>query len=317
MYIAIFIILIIFIVALGAVWTWYVKNETAQEPDSFEAGGEAFRKKNFKKAETFLSKYLAANQNSKEARELLGQTYLELGNYDKAKECFDKLLKAAPKDPQILLNMAKVLEKQNAYDQAKDFYKIALQENPQDISVRNNIALVNYKQGNYEEAKEIFEKSLKDNPDNIEASFYLIKCESELCDFENSEHAEALIEKLLKLSKEPNLPKEFDVSLALAYAKTGQIDKTLAASQRALETDSENVEAYKILGLTQLIKKDLNSAKSALTTGLHLDPSNQELHELLSYVLCQQKNRCALKECRDKYMEVISKFINKNKLNEV
>lgn len=317
MFAIILFILVIFVIALAGVWFWYYKNAPASEEDFYGLAQNAFQGKNYKKAEELLNKFLIDQPNSKEGRELLGETYIELNDYEKAKECYDKVLKAAPKDIQIMAKMAKVLELLQQFDQAKDLYQKAAQENPDSIELNNSIGVVNLKQGNLKEAQEIFEKAIEKNPDDTAAAFYLTKCESEMCDFTNEEKAQIIVERYLMLSKAPDLPKEFDVSLAIAYAKTGQIDKTLAASQRALEADSENIEAYKILGLTQLIKKDLNAAKNTLTTGLHLDSSDKELHELLSYVLCQQKNRCALRECRDKYMDMIGKFLNKNTVNAV
>lgn len=311
------IILAIFIVALSAVWIWYVKNETSQQVDFYALATKAFEHGDFAKAEELLVRLLQSEPNSYEGRYLLGTTYMELGNYEKAKECFDKALKSSPTDQKALFNMAKVLEQQESYQEAKEFYQKAAAENPDNAEYSYGIGVVEFKQGNFKDAVAVFEKAVELNPDDGTAVFYLAKSRAEMCDYSSLENAQQVIEEYLKIAKTPNLPKEFDVSLALAYAKTGQIDKTLAACQRALETDSENVETYKILGLAQLIKRDLASAKNTLTTGLHLDPSNEELHDILSYVLCQQKNRCALQECRDKYKDAIGKFLHKNTVNEV
>lgn len=311
MYLIIAVILIIFILALTAIWIWYAQNETEKEPDLFDLAMNAFNKKDFGNAESFLSKFLAAQPNSAEARLVLGQVYMKLSNYDKAKECYEKLLKTSPKDEELLFRMAQVLEGQQSYEEAKEHYKMVIQENPSRRDAQINIGKVNLKQGNYQEASEIFEKTISEAPDNIEASFCMAKCKTETCDFSNPQEAQQLINEYLKISSEPNLPKEFDVTLAQVYAKTGQVDKTIAACQRALECDAENVEAYKILGLVQLVTKDFKTAENTLSTGLNLDPSNKEMHEILSYVLCRQKDRCEIRECRNKYMATVDKFLGK------
>lgn len=313
----ILIILFVFILALAGAWFWYVSLETPKEPDAFDFANEAFKNKDFKQAESILLKLLAAKPASKEGRYLLGQVYQELKQYEKAKECFDKLLKTSPKDAEVLFSMAKTLEEQQSFDEAKEFYQKASAEDPKNIDGEYNIGVVSFKQGNYADAQKIFEKAVEKNPEDSVAKFFAAKCQDELCDYSDPQQSQAVIERYLQMSGTGNLPKEFDVSLAIAYAKTGQLDKTLAACQRALECDAENVETYKVMGLTQLIMRDLNGAKNTLTTGLHLDSSDAELHELLSYVLCQQKKRCAVQHCRDKYKETVKKFLNKNNVNEV
>ena len=180
MIVIIFIILIIFVVALAAAWVWYIKSEMTKEPDLLSLAKAAFQKNDFKNAESFLVNFLVSQPNSEEGRQLLGTTYTELKNYEKAKGCFDKILKVSPKNSAALIGMAVMLENQQSYEESKEFYQKASQENPQNTKVYHNIGMLNFKQGNYQEAMEGFKKVLEADPDNLEAAFCITKCKTEI-----------------------------------------------------------------------------------------------------------------------------------------
>lgn len=311
MLISIVIIFITFIVSITVAWIWYFKKSKPSYEVLYQMGLKEFNNNNYEKAEKLFSQALALQDTYKEARYQLGLVNLKLEKYDDAKENLEKYLKVAPKDFNALFNMGVVCEHKESYDEAKEFYGKALKENPDDGECNFNFGKVNLLQKNYDVAKEYLEKSSDLLPDinKSAASFQLIKCKEEALYEETVEAQQVIIDEYLKFETENpnNLPNDFHITLAKAYAKSGKMKESFESCQKSLEINSDDVEVYKQMALMQLLKKDLVGAKKTLSTALNLDPKNEELHNLLAYLLCQQLSMCEAKKCREKYHAMIKK----------
>jgi len=79
--------------------------------------------------------------------------------------------------------------------------------------------------------------------------------------FENEDDYQKIIDSYAKIADSSDLPPEFNTVLAVVYAKTGKIDESLAYCRKALTINTEDIRAYRILGLIQFLKKDLVGAK--------------------------------------------------------
>lgn len=305
-------ILIIFSTFFAVIWLWFFKNENSTSPqEKYKKALKAFSKGNYKKAKELFIQVVDLDANFKDVQYNLGSCLLRLAEYDNAKSCFEAALKNSPKNFDILLNIAQTLQKQKKYDEAEEYYTKAIDENDKNFQSYLGLGILNCDKQDYNKALEYLEKAKTLAPDNIQILFYIAKCKAELCDFDINDDCQAIINEYLSMSDKKDLPAEFNVSLARIYAKSGQIAKALEFAKKALNNDSEDVEAYKLLGLIQLIKKEFVDAKGTLSTALHLQPKNQELQEILSYLLCQQDDSNERKRCREKYHEMIKKYSGK------
>lgn len=311
MVISILIILCLFSVSFTAIWIWYVRNEKNSPARFYKNGMKSFKKNDYQNAKTELLKTVSAEPNNKEAILALGLTYINLKDYDKAKENMEKFLKTSPKDFNALYNMGLILQKLEKNDEAKEYYLKAVQENPKSFAAYLNLGTIHLAQNDYVSAIDFLDRALEISPDNVEIQFNMLRCKDEICKYDNPEEGNAIIEEYLKLKNNKNLPKEFYKTLARAYAKNGRMEESIKLCQEALESDIEDIDSYKYLGLVQLINNDIESAKNSLVTAIHLKPDDEEAHDLLSYVLCQQKSKCAIRKCREQYKESIKKFLNK------
>lgn len=169
-----------------------------------------------------------------------------------------------------------------------------------------SLGLADFEQKNYEKALESFNKH-PNAKDNEQVLFYINRCNDELCNYDDAEQVSKIIDEYLRIEAIGNTPKDFNITVAKAYAKIGEIEKAEQYTQKALLENAEDVENYKLLGLIQLANKDFVDAKNTISTGLSLQPKNKELHDILSYGLCYQVDNCTLSECREKYHSLIKK----------
>lgn len=94
------------------------------------AGKINYALENFDKALMYLIHSWEIDKNV-DVENLLGLTYLELEEYEKANNIFTKLLEKSPMNTNLLLNSAKCYEKMNDLDSAKNQLKNALQIFPE------------------------------------------------------------------------------------------------------------------------------------------------------------------------------------------
>lgn len=263
----------------------------------------------YKKAKGFFLKTLALDSKYKNARLNLGIAYLKLKDFNSAQDCFETVLKDSPKSFDVLFYLAQTLHVKGVYNQASDYYLKAIEVNDKSFDAYFNFGIVLFNQKMYKEALDSLQKANLLCPENDKILYYITRCNDELCDYEDESKAQQIIDDYMLLSQKSDLPKEIYISIAKAFAKIGEVEKAEEYCQKALVNNSEDVESYKLFGLIQLIKRDYVQTKNVLSTALHLQPQNRELHTLLSYVLCFQVDSCTLKNCRQKYFKLMKKFI--------
>jgi len=303
-------ILIIFSIVLTTVWLWFFKNEKAFCEKLYSAGMIALEEEKYKNAKTYFSKINFIIPNFKDTGYRLGIALLNLGEYVQAVECFEGVLKTSPKNFDSLLHLAIAFQSLDEDNKAEEAYSKALKESPESGDCLFGLGFICYRQKKYKEAIEFFEKARETFADKVKLAFYINKCNDELSPEHDDIQSKTIIEGYLEIANESNLPAEFNLSLATAYAKAGMIPSALDYCKRSLLDNPEDIESYKLLGLIQLVQMDFVATKNTISTALHLQPKNEELHNILSYVLCQQIDNCTLDKCRERYHEMIKQFLN-------
>lgn len=291
------------------VWLWFFKPERESSNSLYKKGKKALAKKDYALAKDLFSQIFLIDPKFKDIEYLLGICLLELSEYDNAKICFENILKASPQNLHALLSMAQILQKQENDDTAQEFYNKALEEDNENPICYLNLGIIQYKKGDFSSALELFEKIKEKSSEYEQGLINIIMCQSQLCNFEDENECKKILEECTKLLKKKNLPKEFYNVLINLYARSGKIKEATALCKKVMTMDAENFEAYKILGLIQVIKKEFNEAKNTLSTAIHLQPKNQDLYEILSYIMCRQDDDSERQICRAKYYEIVKKFL--------
>lgn len=309
MFFGLILLIILFSIVFAFVWVWFFKNETLSAEQLNKKGMKAFKRKHYNEAKDFFLEVFALEPEFKNIDLNLAFSFFELGEDEIAKEYFTKILENTPENFDSLLCMAKLMHKEGNYEKAEEFYSKAIEVNPKSWECLFNLGILTYKKHEYNDAWTLFKNAGKLVPKNVQVLCYITMCEAELYDLSQKSKYKSIMYKYKKVIHKKGLPAELGISLAKVYAKTGQIDKALTACKKVLKSEAEDIEVYKILGLIQLIKHDFVGARNTLSTALHLQPKNKEIHEILSYLLCQQSNDCERENCRLKYYEMVQKFL--------
>lgn len=306
MIILIFLILIIFSIVWTLIWIWFFRGENPSV-NVIGLAKKAFKVGDYKAVKEILSEIQDTNMNN-DSLYMLGISNLKLGKYDDAKTILEKILSSSPKDVKTLSNLAKVFELQHNYADAIATYNKALSENSKDAETYVSIANIHYEQEQYNESLEILEKANKIIPHNNKILCSIIRCKISLCD-ENTNEYQKLVQEYANFEGKKDLPLDYNITIAKIYAKNGEIDASFKHCLKASEIKEQEIDVYTLLGLIKLIKRDIKGAKESLTIALNLQPSNIEVHNIFSYLLCSQDNYCEKEQCRQKYYKLVEKYI--------
>lgn len=266
---------------------------------------KAFENRDYKKAKKMFSKL----SNNPDAKFKLALAQINLGELEEAKATLEEILKVSSTHVDAMIVLANINSKQKQYGKALELFDKVLVIDPKNFESNIESSKIYSKQGDFVRAIEILEKLNEIFPDNSEVGFWLIFNKCNLKNTDNDDDCKQILKDYLSIEDKSDLPSEYHVELAKAYALNGFLDKAFEQCQQSLSKTVDDVKTYQLLGLINLIKQDAESAKNNLTTALNIEQSNKETHNLFSYVLCQSVTSCTLPKCRERYFKLVEKYL--------
>ncbi len=244
------------------------------------------------KAEQSLLKELAKNPNSEETWFLLGQTRLELKNYNGMNEAYTKALAISNAHaPEIGRNRLAIWAKlyndgvasynkgkedPAQYDKAIEEFNTAISLCPDSAGTYYVAALAHYAMKNSAAAKKHLELTLERDPTYGTAAnflgqlYYMEGLEKN--EAKDSVGAVALFEKAAQSFEVAYKADPGDAviitALIEAYERAEQSDKAMALTQQAVETDPEN----KVYGVFLLKQEDFEGSIKQFEKAIEIDP---------------------------------------------
>jgi tetratricopeptide (TPR) repeat protein len=116
----------------------------------------------------------AAEKNSEgELKQLLAESYMTGGEYEKAVAQYRENLKNDPDDTETRVSLADVLSWMKKYDESITEYKKALKIRSGDVQIEEKLAQVYVWAKDYKNAEELYKKILAKDPNNTDAGLAL------------------------------------------------------------------------------------------------------------------------------------------------
>lgn len=93
----------------------------------YRQGNDYFEEKEFEKATEFYHQSIQKGLSDPDAFRSMGNAYVVMGNFDDAIEVYRKYLEIKPRDHQVRLLLAKVLNWNHNYEEAEKEFNIILE----------------------------------------------------------------------------------------------------------------------------------------------------------------------------------------------
>lgn len=265
---------------------------------------------------------LAKNPNDVAALSIAGMIDAKLGDYDKARAGYEKILTLKPDFVPALNNLAYIYaEKLNDLNRAGELAQKARTLAPDDPSVADTMGWILFKQGDYQQAVGLFEQSVGKSPDDGEAQYHLglanymmgrseaaraalKKAFSAPGDFTGKAEAgrrlalldrvsagtlsTADLEEILK--QQPNDPVAL-MRLGESYEKAGAISKAEGAYERAFKGNPRLVAAaVKLAELNAAALKNPTKALEYARKARELAPADPRVEAMVGRVALRAGN---------------------------
>ncbi len=132
----------------------------------FKAAIEHHKNGNWNKAKEVYEHILKADPNNFEVLQNYAPLLSQLREYRLAKNIFEKCLKIKPKDPLLLYNYGKFFHIQKIFDKAIQFYKKSFEIEPKNNMSMYNMGNIFSEKKEFQKSIQCFEKTIKINPSN-------------------------------------------------------------------------------------------------------------------------------------------------------
>ncbi|HOT77384.1 MAG TPA: tetratricopeptide repeat protein, partial [Candidatus Wallbacteria bacterium] len=252
---------------------------------------------------------------------ILGEIAKERGDFDRAREYFDRGLKIEPENPRLIelcnatrnykvkeevqdkLSLAKVYLERNHIENAIMEYESVLELDPNNYQATFQLAEIYLNQNLIDIAVKFFQRTKSIKPDFIESYRRLAEI------FKSQGDSDKFISECMQIiEREPDDP-IVHLELARSYMQNGYYDEALAELKQVITIDPQCSEAHQYLGQIYERTELFDDAKECYNRVLQLDPNNSVA---LDY-FANQQNR----EMNDQIQEAFNKAKEHEDINEI
>lgn len=230
------------------------------------------------KAVKHLRKVNLIDPKMAEAHRMLGVTYLELGQKERAQGQYTYALELKPGYYQAMAGLARLYRAEGNRARAQELAGKALEARPYDVGMREMLGELLWESGELDGALAELEKVVAMAPRNLPARrtlalIYAAKGETQ--------DLAAELERVAQLA-----PDDVEVRLDLgsAYQRMGDTERAIGAYEEILKRDPRNVQALKFMGDCYRRAKEPDKAIAAYQKVMKLAPSDPRPYFLLGAV---------------------------------
>jgi len=210
-------------------------------------GREHYEKRDFEKAEHYLSQIIEAAREYADVHNMMGIIHHDRGRFEQAREAFEEAIKINPNYTEAALNLAVTYNDLGRYDDAKKAYQDAIDRG--------------------EHSKDRLDPYVKGKIANLHGQLSTAYAQVGM-------HLEA-IQELHKATKLcPDFP-DLRLKLAQLYRDSGDLSSARKELERAIDIKPDYVAAYISLGVVMLAAGKHEEAISRWTQALEIDPTNR------------------------------------------
>jgi tetratricopeptide (TPR) repeat protein len=196
------------------------------------------------------------NGRNLQAATILGDAYLRKNDLVKAKQTFETIAKALPKEPMSRYRLGLIARHEKNDTMAASYFEEALAINPNAIEPLDQLAAIKVSQGKPKEARERVMKQLEISPNNPMLHNLMGKLWLQAKD---TAQAEAAYKKAIE--QQPDLPLSY-VNLGELYLVAGMQEQAAKEYEAALQKTPKLIGAHMILGMLHEQKKEYDKAKA-------------------------------------------------------
>lgn len=182
----------------------------------------------------------------------LGQCHVSIGNYERARECFEHAAQLDGDADEPYLGLGVVAMQAQHLDEAEIAFKVARRLNPKNARSYCGLGMIYQQMGSFADSFDNYIKSLELDSENLTALLGLFQASCQMGSFEKVIY---YLETYLH-----SHPDDVSVmfSLGSLYARDGQLEKAKDLLRKVIAYDKDNADAANVLEEVEHRLKNLN-----------------------------------------------------------
>ncbi len=169
---------------------------------------------------------------------LMGSTYANKGEYDRAIQAYQKAVAINPQSDQAYNNMGVAYDDKGEYDRAIQAYQKAVAINPQGDEAYTYMGIAYGQKEDYDRAIQAFQKAVAINPQSDQAYYNMGVAYGQKEDYD---HAIEAYQKAVELNPQSD---DAYYNMGNAYYQKEEYDHAIEAYQKAVELNPQSDQAY-------------------------------------------------------------------------
>ena len=259
---------------------------SSYQPAQYLTGVVAYQRGQYAQAEDQFRKILAAIPGHLQSRKLLGSTYLQMNEPERAIATLQPALQLAPEDPQLLGLMGTANLRLGRFAEAVEYFDRGSDAAPDNQALRTQLAVSHLQLGQSEQAIKELEATLERDPKLQQANVLLILAHIRNRDFDKAFAAVAELR-----TQQPTSPLP-DYYLGTVNAAKGDLVKSREAFNAALQRQTDFFPARIALARVAQLEQDNDETRKQYEQVLAKDDKN--LQALLGLAdLARRQNKPA------------------------
>lgn len=248
---------------------------------------------------------ITVNKEEADAYEGLGIAYLQSNKIEEGIQAYRDAISRNPEKSQSYYNLSVALTNQGTIESQKEALELLQKGHelaPKDLQILQQMALLYNRQGNNDAAGEAAEKALAVDPKNptvlnIAAQIFLTA--------QNFEKSASILEKVLEINPDDE---NAAFNLAIAYNKMGQPEKAVALYQKSVDANPSDGDAWYQLGNVHIELGNFDKGIAALIKVTELQPANYRAWGALSQAYAKKSEASTGKEASDAVKKATEAF---------
>ena len=236
--------------------------------ETFNLAVENHQKNNLKGAQILYNQILKIDPHHASALGNLGSIYGQLGENQKAINCFEKAVEIKPNYADAYFNLGVIFKKLKKNKKAKSCYERVLEIDPNNAEPYNNLGVIFYELSEYQKAKDCYERAIKINPNHANAYRNLGIIFKYLLE---NQKAKDCYERSIEIN--PNYAEAHN-NLGVIFHELREYQKAINCYEKAIEINPRYAETCNNLGVIFKELGENQKAKNYFERAIEIDPNH-------------------------------------------
>ncbi|MCU7850837.1 MAG: PEP-CTERM system TPR-repeat protein PrsT [Candidatus Thiodiazotropha sp. (ex Monitilora ramsayi)] len=254
-------------------------------PSLLLLGSVHFNLAEYEQAINNLIRYLAHDETHVRAKKVLAQSYVKLGDLDRAIERLESAADTTPNDPELIMMLGNLYTGKGDYATGQSYYDKAMKLAPGVKEIETRMAINRWASGDHDQAIAELNTIVDSDQSYLPAEMALITAH-----MKSKDYPQALDTARKLIDKRPDMPTAYAMAAA-AQEAMGAKAEAVSYLEKSVQVDPQYMSGYLLLARMAQAEGDVAQARNHLESALAQKPNAEKALLMLATLEEQEGNK--------------------------